>query len=61
MFLFGNDLHSKLTLIGHVRTGEASINDEQCVFPLYSYSSGGEDGYVRVHTFDPSYFEFKFE
>ena len=42
-------------------TGEASINDEQCAFPLHSYSSGGEDGYVRVHTFDPSYFEFKFE
>lgn len=27
----------------------------------YSYSSGGEDGYVRVHTFDPAYFEFDFE
>lgn len=27
----------------------------------HSYSSGGEDGYVRVHTFDPSYFEFDFE
>lgn len=26
-----------------------------------SYSSGGEDGYVRVHTFDPEYFEFKFD
>lgn len=26
-----------------------------------SYSSGGEDGYVRVHVFDPSYFEFQFE
>jgi len=26
-----------------------------------SYSSGGEDGYVRVHTFDPSYFDFKFD
>ncbi len=26
-----------------------------------SYSSGGEDGYVRVHTFDPSYFEFEIE
>ncbi|KAK3090892.1 hypothetical protein FSP39_015529 [Pinctada imbricata] len=26
-----------------------------------SYSSGGEDGYVRVHYFDPSYFEFRFE
>ncbi len=26
-----------------------------------SYSSGGEDGYVRVHTFDPAYFDFEFE
>jgi len=25
------------------------------------YSSGGEDGYVRVHKFDPEYFEFDFE
>jgi len=26
-----------------------------------SYSSGGEDGYVRVHNFDNSYFDFDFE
>ncbi|KAJ8935364.1 hypothetical protein NQ318_021630 [Aromia moschata] len=26
-----------------------------------SYSSGGEDGYVRVHTFDSSYFEYNFD
>lgn len=26
-----------------------------------SYSSGGEDGYVRVHYFDPEYFDFRFE
>lgn len=26
-----------------------------------SYSSGGEDGYVRVHNFDPQYFEFRVE
>lgn len=25
------------------------------------YSSGGEDGYVRLHNFDPQYFEFDFE
>eukprot|EP00039_Didymoeca_costata_P018585 m.334092 g.334092 ORF g.334092 m.334092 type:complete len:327 (-) comp17286_c0_seq1:2665-3645(-) len=25
------------------------------------YASGGEDGYVRLHHFDPSYFEFEFE
>ncbi|XP_077991124.1 eukaryotic translation initiation factor 3 subunit I-like [Glandiceps talaboti] len=26
-----------------------------------SYSSGGEDGYIRVHNFDPQYFEFEVE
>lgn len=26
-----------------------------------SYSSGGEDGYVRVHNFDQSYFEYGFD
>lgn len=26
-----------------------------------SYSSGGEDGYVRIHNFDPHYFDFQFE
>eukprot|EP00745_Piridium_sociabile_P000892 TRINITY_DN105586_c0_g1_i2.p1 TRINITY_DN105586_c0_g1~~TRINITY_DN105586_c0_g1_i2.p1 ORF type:complete len:328 (+),score=86.95 TRINITY_DN105586_c0_g1_i2:106-1089(+) len=26
-----------------------------------SYSSGGEDGYVRVHNFDPTYLDFRFE
>lgn len=25
------------------------------------YSSGGEDGYVRLHQFDPQYFDFDFE
>lgn len=25
------------------------------------YASGGEDGYVRVHNFDKSYFEFKYD
>jgi translation initiation factor 3 subunit I len=28
---------------------------------FFSYSSGGEDGYVRVHVFDKSYYEFNFE
>jgi len=27
----------------------------------HGYSSGGEDGYVRVHQFDPQYFDFEFE
>jgi len=25
------------------------------------YTSGGEDGYMRIHRFDPSYFDFEFE
>ncbi len=28
---------------------------------LISYASGGEDGYIRVHQFDQSYFDFEFE
>jgi len=26
-----------------------------------AYASGGEDGYVRLHNFDQSYFDFKFD
>lgn len=26
-----------------------------------SFSSGGEDGFVRIQSFDPSYFEYKFD
>ncbi|ODV70845.1 translation initiation factor eIF3 subunit i [Cyberlindnera jadinii NRRL Y-1542] len=26
-----------------------------------SYASGGEDGYVRVHTFEKSYYDFKYD
>jgi hypothetical protein len=26
-----------------------------------SYGSGGEDGYIRIHNFDPAYFEFNFD
>jgi translation initiation factor 3 subunit I len=25
------------------------------------YASGGEDGYVRMHTFDKAYFDFRYE
>lgn len=32
-----------------------------CVLLLCSYSSGGEDGYVRIHYFDPQYFDFELE
>lgn len=26
-----------------------------------SFSTGGEDGFVRIQSFDPEYFEFKFD
>jgi translation initiation factor 3 subunit I len=26
-----------------------------------SYASGGEDGYIRLHHFDPRYFSFQYE
>lgn len=38
-----------------------TIDDFILSFLPYSYSSGGEDGYVRIHYFDPQYFEFEFE
>jgi hypothetical protein len=28
-----------------------------CFFDLISFSSGGEDGYVRLHHFDSDYFK----
>lgn len=31
------------------------------VIIFYSYSSGGEDGYVRVQDFDPAYFDFNLD
>ena len=32
-----------------------------CYFLSNRYSSGGEDGYVRIHTFDPQFNDFEFE
>lgn len=29
--------------------------------PCCSYSSGGEDGFIRMHEFDPAYFDFELE
>ena len=28
---------------------------------LYSFATGGEDGYVRINNFDQQYFDFEFE
>ncbi|KAJ9625009.1 translation initiation factor eIF3 subunit [Taxawa tesnikishii (nom. ined.)] len=47
--------------IGRVRGHFGPLN-YVAVSPLGDcYCSGGEDGYVRVHHFDPPYFDFKFE
>lgn len=37
------------------------VTEKSSFLSHFSYSSGGEDGYVRVHVFDPSYFEVEFE
>ena len=31
------------------------------LFNASRYASGGEDGYIRIHQFDDSYFAFEFE
>jgi translation initiation factor 3 subunit I len=46
--------------IGRVKGHFGPINSLRFHPDGKSYSSGGEDGYVRVHTFDSSYFEFEF-
>ncbi|GAB7343425.1 hypothetical protein MBLNU457_1453t1 [Dothideomycetes sp. NU457] len=47
--------------VGRVRGHFGPLN-YVAVSPLGNmYCSGGEDGYVRVHHFDPPYFDFKFE
>lgn len=47
--------------IGRVRGHFGPLN-YVAVSPLGTmYCSGGEDGYVRVHHFDPPYFDFKYE
>jgi len=47
--------------VGRVRGHFGPLN-YVAVSPLGNmYCSGGEDGYVRVHQFDPPYFDFKYE
>jgi len=46
---------------GRVKGHFGPINSCQFHPDGKSYASGGEDGYVRVHFFDPSYFDLKFE
>ena len=47
--------------IGRVRGHFGPLNSI-AVHPLGNgYASGGEDGYVRMHTFDKAYFDFMYE
>ncbi|KAF2482743.1 WD40-repeat-containing domain protein [Neohortaea acidophila] len=47
--------------IGRVRGHFGPLNYVAVSPTGHCYCSGGEDGYVRVHHFDPPYFDFKFE
>jgi translation initiation factor 3 subunit I len=47
--------------VGRVRGHFGPINTIAVHPDGTAYSSGGEDGYVRVHHFDPDYFTFKLE
>jgi translation initiation factor 3 subunit I len=47
--------------VGRVRGHFGPINTIAVHPDGKSYSSGGEDGYVRVHHFDADYFKFKIE
>jgi translation initiation factor 3 subunit I len=47
--------------IGRVKGHFGPINSLKFHPDGKSFSSGGEDGYVRVHYFDSSYFDFEFE
>jgi len=47
--------------IGRVKGHFGPLNTVACHPKGIGYSSGGEDGYVRVHQFDKPYFDFMFE
>ncbi len=46
---------------GRVKGHFGPINSVQFTPDGSGYASGGEDGYIRLHTFDQSYFDFDFE
>lgn len=37
------------------------LTTKALILCLCSFSSGGEDGYVRVHVFDDDYYKFKLD
>lgn len=47
--------------IGRVRGHFGPLNTIHITPTGTAYASGGEDGYVRVHHFDKSYFDFLYE
>ena len=47
--------------IGRVKGHFGPINSLQINPNGRQYCSGGEDGYIRMHNFDDSYFEFEYE
>lgn len=47
--------------IGRVRGHFGPLNTIHIHPSGTTYASGGEDGYVRVHHFDKSYFDFMYE
>jgi len=52
--IFGEEIGRVKGHFGPINTLDFHPNGKQ-------YCSGGEDGYVRMHNFDPSYFEFEFD
>jgi translation initiation factor 3 subunit I len=47
--------------LGHVKGHFGPINTVRFSPDGKGYTSGGEDGYIRIHRFDKSYFDFQFE
>ncbi|KAK5311764.1 translation initiation factor eIF3 subunit [Exophiala xenobiotica] len=52
---------SSKTEIGRVRGHFGPLNTIAVHPQGIAYSSGGEDGYVRMHNFDKAYFDFMYE
>ena len=46
---------------GRIKGHFCPINSVQFTPDGQGYASGGEDGYIRLHFFDQSYYDFEFE